>query len=289
MNLSKHLTRIAAGLLAVAAMATPAFAASGTVDAAKGLNLRNGTGTTAAVLATLPDGAQVEVTGVTEEGWYQITYQDLEGYVSGEYVALSEADKQSLAVVSEPVYGKITDGPLNVRSLPSTDSDRVRQLSAGAVVQIISTQDGWYEISDGYICADYVQIVDASEAVSSGAGDQLVAYAKQFLGYPYVYGGVSPSGFDCSGFAKYVYAHFGVELSHSSSAQINSGVRVSANELQPGDLVFFAQTSSGSISHVGIYIGNGEFIHASSPSTGVIISSMSSHSARGFVGACRIL
>ena len=189
MNLPQCIsTKIVAGLLAAATMMTPVFAVSGTVNADGGLRLRNGVGTDAAILATLPNGSTVEVSGITEEGWFQVSYQDTMGYVSGEYLVMNEDEVQSLEVVGEPVYGKVTEGPLNVRSAPSTDGDRVRQISAGSVLQIMDELDGWYEIEDGFVSADYIQIVDASEAVASGSGAQAVAFAMQYQGYPYVYG-----------------------------------------------------------------------------------------------------
>jgi cell wall-associated NlpC family hydrolase len=93
-------------------------------------------------------------------------------------------------------------------------------------------------------------------------GDKVVKYAKHFLGVRYVYGGSSPrSGFDCSGFVRYVYGHFGVRLAHSSYAQFGSGFRVARGGLKPGDLVFF-----DGLGHVGIYVGHNKFIHA--PHTG---------------------
>ena len=296
MNLPKHIgAKFAAGLLSAAMMTMSASAVAGTVDASGGLRLRNGVGTDTGILATLPDGAQVEVTGVAEEGWYQVAYQKLNGFVSGEYLTVNAEEAKSLPAVKDPVYGKVTEGPLNVRSQPSTDGDKVKKLAEGAVVQITETLDGWYQIEAGYISADYVELIDAAEAAEamaaasdSSVGAQVVAYAKQYLGCPYVYGGSSPRGFDCSGFTRYVFANFGVNLSHSGSAQRNAGKSVSAGNMQPGDLVFFAQTSSGRISHVGIYIGGNQFIHPSSPSTGVIVSSMNDYVARGFVGACRI-
>lgn len=290
MNLSKHLTaKAAASLLVAAAMITPVLAVPGTVDASGGLRLRNGVGTTAAILETLPNGAEVDVTAITEEGWCQVTYHDTVGYVSGEYLVMDEADKQSLDVIGAPVYVKVVQGPLNVRSLPSTDGDRIKQLSVGAVVQTVEEVDGWYKIDGGYICAGYVEIVDPSEAVVSSGNSQVVEFAKQYLGYPYVYGGSSPKGFDCSGFVKYIYSQFGVSLNRTASAQMGNGASVSRDELQPGDLVFFLQSSASRASHVGIYIGNNQFIHASSPSTGVIISDMDSHTGRGYVGARRVL
>ena len=111
----------------------------------------------------------------------------------------------------------------------------------------------------------------------------VVGFAMQFLGRPYVWGGASPAGFDCSGFTMYVYAHFGVSLPHNAAAQYGYGSPVSSSDLQPGDLVFF-----DGLGHVGLYIGGGQFIHA--PHTGdvVKISSISGWYASTFVGARRL-
>ena len=285
-------TKLTAGLLAAVTMATPAFAVTGTVNADGGLRMRNGIGTDAAILTTLPNGAEVDVSGITEEGWFQVSYMDTMGYVSGEYLTLNDDDIQTLEVVGEPVYGKVTEGPLNVRSLPSTEGDRVRQISAGCVVQIVAEHDGWYELADGFVSADYIQIVDASEAASYGNASAVVDYAMQFLGCPYVYGGTSPRGFDCSGFVKYVYANFGITMNRTASAQMDNGTPVSMSELIPGDVVFFkkAGSSASRASHVGIYIGNGQFIHASTSNTGVIVSDMDyAYYTTGFVGGRRML
>jgi peptidoglycan DL-endopeptidase CwlO len=111
----------------------------------------------------------------------------------------------------------------------------------------------------------------------------VVGYAMSFVGTPYVWGGASPSGFDCSGFVMYVYAHFGVSLPHSSYAQYGYGSPVSMSQLQPGDLVFF-----DGLGHVGIYVGGGSFIHA--PHTGdvVKVSSLTGWYASTFVGGRRL-
>ena len=116
-----------------------------------------------------------------------------------------------------------------------------------------------------------------------------MAYALTFEGYDYVYGGTTPAGFDCSGFVQYVYRHFGFNITRTATSQYyNDGEHISRSELMPGDLVFFG--SGGEITHVGIYIGGGRFIHAANPRKGVIISSLSEsyYNARYF-GANRII
>ena len=107
-----------------------------------------------------------------------------------------------------------------------------------------------------------------------------------------MYGGSSPSGFDCSGFTQYVYKQFGYSLNRTASAQRQNGTPVSMSELQPGDLVLFKRSGTGSsaASHVGLYIGNGQFVHASTSKVGVIVSSLDSASyTTGFVGGRRLV
>ena len=115
-------------------------------------------------------------------------------------------------------------------------------------------------------------------------GTRVVDYARRFRGVRYVYGGSSPrTGFDCSGFVRYVYAHFGLTLAHSSYAQFDRGRRVSRGSLRPGDLVFF-----DGLGHVGIYIGNGRFIHAPHSGTRVRIETLAGWYGSRFVGARRL-
>lgn len=118
--------------------------------------------------------------------------------------------------------------------------------------------------------------VDNGDKVSRGTvrkGTEVVNYAYKFLGKPYVYGAAGPNAFDCSGLTQYVYNKFGVGLSRTTYTQVNEGIKVSKNDLRAGDLVFF--NTGGSISHVGIYVGNGEFIHAPRTGKPVMISSLS--------------
>ncbi len=113
--------------------------------------------------------------------------------------------------------------------------------------------------------------------------------AYRYVGSPYVWGAAGPRAFDCSGFVMSVMAQFGVKLPHSSRLQARMGTFVSRGNLQPGDLVFFATRGAG-ISHVGLYVGNNNMVHASTPGTGVIVSSLSErYYAQRYVGARRVL
>lgn len=121
----------------------------------------------------------------------------------------------------------------------------------------------------------------------SGRTD-VVSYSYNFLGKPYVWGASGPSSFDCSGFTAYVYSSFGVSLDHYTGSQFGVGQSVSKDNLAPGDLVFF--NTYGDVSHVGIYIGGGQFIHASSGSGKVTISELSgSYYSSRYAGARRVL
>ncbi len=179
-----------------------------------------------------------------------------------------------------------TDG-LNVRDQASTDSAVLTQVPKGEELEYVETLDGWVGVSIddqvAYVSSDYVTVEEKLDTAITmtellygvGVSDvrvELVEYAKTALGNPYVWGGTSlTKGADCSGFVLSVYKKFGIKLSHSSSAQSKEGTKISASELQPGDLIFYAN-SSGTINHVALYIGGGRVIHASSPSTGIKIS-----------------
>lgn len=129
-----------------------------------------------------------------------------------------------------------------------------------------------------------------SAAVSSSVsatGSAIVNYSYNFLGIPYVWGGTTTSGLDCSGFTKLVYAHFGINLPRVSRDQAKVGTYVPISQAQPGDLVYFGETN---VTHIGIYIGNNQMIHAPSPGKSVMISSITWHvNNYNIVGARRII
>ena len=124
---------------------------------------------------------------------------------------------------------------------------------------------------------------------SRGNMSNLIGFAERFLGTPYVYGGTSPNGFDCSGYTQYVFKQMGYELNRTAAAQSTQGTTVNHGEWQAGDLLFFRYYGGAGINHVGIYIGNGVFIHASS-SQGVTVSSLdNSYWASHYHGCRRVL
>lgn len=125
-----------------------------------------------------------------------------------------------------------------------------------------------------------------SPQTSNGSQEQILEIATRYLGTPYLYGGNSPRGFDCSGFTQYVYQQVGIELPHSSKGQAQSGYKIEVSDLREGDLVFFATDNDGIIDHVGIYAGNGNFIHASR-NYGITITTFKEGYYKGKAVACR--
>ncbi len=252
------------------------------------LNIREEADEGASIIGKLPVNAGCEV--IKEENdWYYIQSGSVTGYVKAEYILTGdEANKVAKENLSMVAY--VNADVLMVREEKSTDSKILSYVANGEEVEVAATADDWTQVNiddiTGYVKTEYVDIyktlpkavsvqeLKAEEAEANGYSStaaELVSYAEQFLGNPYVWGGTSlTNGTDCSGFTMSVYAHFGYSLSRTSAAQSNNGTRVSLDELQPGDLLFYNHGSS--IGHVAIYIGNGQIIHASTEKTGIIIS-----------------
>ena len=265
--------------------ASSCFAAEGTVitDA---LNIRSAPNTDSTVISKVYKGEILDITS-RENSFYRITFNGTVAYASTDYVSLNVKST-----------GTVTTNLLNIRSQPSSSSEVVGQLVYGDEVRLTGISGDWYEIllygDLRFVHKDYVSVRNTAALVSrDGTGfsrdaSRLVSYSKNFLGVPYVSGGSSPSGFDCSGFTSYVYAQFGVSLPRTSASQATVGTSVSRSELMPGDLLFF--NTYGGISHVGIYTGGDQFIHATVPGDVVKISNLSSsyYSSR-YVTARRII
>lgn len=278
-------------LCSVSAFAGTQGIGVGTVTASS-LRMRNGASTSNSVVMNLARNTVVSVLGESN-GWYQVAYGGKSGYVSGDYLTMSNTAE------GISTYGKVTGSSVNVRSDAGTDFAKVTAVKKGASVTVTGFKSGWYQINvsgkTGWIRSDYVDLyasrpsgtsssaggssnsaassIPAASAVSNGKTytissgiDDLIAYAKSYLGVPYAYGGASARGFDCSGYTMYIFKYFGINLPHSATSQLGYGIPVTREELQPGDLVFFRDTnySTKAASHVGIYIGNSQFIHATS-------------------------
>lgn len=279
---------------------------TGTVDATS-LNLRSAPSTSAASLGLVKDGTKVEVLEDAVNGWYKVVHNGMTGYMSADYLVVVASEGESVSQADDSGLtdlgnGKVTleSGSLNIRAEASTLGAKLGTIPNGTVVALDDHINGWYLVTydeiTGYVSEEYiVSTTEPITVVSHGiTGADIVAKAKEYLGCPYVYGKAGPSSFDCSGFTSYIYKQFGYSINRTASTQLNNdGTSVARADLQPGDLVFFRDYScTKSASHVGIYIGDGQFIHASSSSSasGVKISSLSeSWYANRYAGAKRIL
>lgn len=304
MKLRHALRGTAAGLLLAVCLTTPTLALTGVVDVGGSvLRVRKTASTGSAVLDQLSSGKQVEIVDTATNGWYGIRLGSVKGYVSASYIKLLEeaapvvtaevSAVSASAAQSESTYVKVTADALNVRTGPGTGYSKVGSLAKGRCVKVVSVQSGWYQIEQGYVSAAYVEETDYTPAAASSKGQELANIALQYVGYSYVYGGASPRvGFDCSGLVQYACAQLGYSINRTASTQLQNGVTVSWDELAPGDLVFFKKpgsTTSKPVTHVGMYIGSGQFVHASDYGVGVIVSNLSdAYYTTGYVSARRI-
>ena len=262
----------------------------------KGSNvrLRSGASTSSGVICICNNGAQVTLNSVSN-GWAYVTTSDGKtGYVAAAYLSyspLSEVNTPATTSVSKTAY--IKGSSVRVRSGPSTSYDVVMTLSNGTPVTVTSENGSWTGVTvngkSGYVSSVYISNTQPSVSTSStgsSKGQQIANTACQYVGYPYVYGGSDPSGFDCSGFVQYIYGLYGYSILRTAEQQATEGYAVSRDQLQPGDIICFSY-GSGYIGHVGIYIGNGQFVHACNSNTGVIITDLNSSSYSDRVAACR--
>lgn len=205
-----------------------------------------------------------------------------------EVASNTETKQEETTNSNEKIYDKaktmyIGASSAYVRSKASTSSSIVTTLIKNTDVKVVGEDEDWYKVEynsySGYIHKELLsetksettnrsgETLTRQEVTNTSKGEEVVNFAKQYLGCKYVYGASGPSTFDCSGFTMYVYKNFGYTLSHSATAQSSKGTYVEKENLQQGDLVFFSdyETLTG-IGHCGIYIGDGNFIHASSGS-----------------------
>ncbi|MDO5400203.1 MAG: NlpC/P60 family protein [Eubacteriales bacterium] len=276
------------------------------------LRLRAQADTNAQILANAPRNDCVAV--IAKEGqWYKVSYNLTVGYMHQDYLDVLTKENAELG------YGKITGTNVNLRSGPSTAHAVVETADSGEKCYIIGLNEGWYKVlfqgKTCYVRSDFVELTEipyenqaspntpqyfrrgkpigalpgASGSASSGSvtGADILAEAEKHLGAPYVNGGTTPSGFDCSGFVYYVLCQMGISTSRMIGDMAAQGTAVDKSQLEPGDVVIFSNTYGRGLSHVGIYAGDGQFIHAPNSRSTVSYSDLTTgywsdhyHSAR---------
>ncbi len=308
--MTNKLNKVLAGcflVLSLAFISSIAMAASvpGKVTGTK-VNFRKAPNTSSTIITKLSNS---NVTVIDKsEGWYKVSYNNKTGWVNDDY----------LKIVSSK--GKINANGVNFRTGPGTYSKKITLLKKNTAVVILDTVNGWNKVKIGskvgYVAAKFVSattwanttantesIVSRSDNAptlttlalkddAASINSKIVAYAQQFTGVKYKYGGANPqTGFDCSGLVGYIYQKFGIKLNRSAQSMYSNGVKVSKSQLEPGDILFFDASSrkaSGVIDHAGIYLGGDSFIHASSSNGAVRVQKLSEY--RGtYIGAKRVI
>ena len=248
------------------------------------LNIRQEASTDSEVVGILTNHNACEL--LEDAGdWYKVTSGKVTGYVNKQYLVIGD-EAEAIAEQEIKTVATVNTETLNVRAEKSTEAEVLSQVGNSEAFTVNSVADGWVEISVddsvGYISQDYVTLAQALptaktiEQVKYGDGvsdvrASVVSYALQFVGNRYVWGGTSlENGVDCSGFTMRILGKYGISLPHSSKAQPSYGTKISASEAKPGDLFFYG--SGRSISHVAIYIGNGQIVHASNKRDGIKVS-----------------
>ena len=271
----KHLMKKAVKAAVFAALTTLALTAFASAEGemaigagcttGTSLRMRSEPNTSSAIVTTLNKSVAVALLDDSVPGWYKINYNG---------------------------------STVNVRAAATTESESLATIDAGTVVTVNGLVNGWYDVTCQYGTEGYVRsdLLVLTSNATSGKGSSIVETALSHLGTRYVYGGASAGGFGCSGFTMYIYKQFGYSLPHSATSQWLSGMGTkiySISELQPGDLVFFNDPSRNkgkACSHAGIYIGNGQHVHASSSRNGGVITSdlTSGYYNTYFVGGLRL-
>ena len=219
------------------------------------VNLRTGPGTSYSRAAVAAKGDKCYIIGINN-GWYKVIYKTSVCYIRSDYLDLTEVPYENRDYVNTPKFYR-----------------------AGKSTGVAPSASALNGASSGTAATPNVTVT----------GQQILNEAQKYLGTPYVYGGASPSGFDCSGFVYYVLKQLGFSPSRTPASQYNQGTYVAKSDLRVGDIVFFANTYTTGISHVGIYAGNGQFIHAPNSRSTVSYSDLTSgYWANHYYGARRM-
>lgn len=234
---------------------------SGVVTAKSGLNLRKSASTSSSVIKTIPYNGQVKIKSQSGN-WYSVEHNGNNGYASADYIKKGSSSSSNTQTV-----GRVTaKHGLNLRKSASTSAGVIKTIPYNGQVKIKSKSGNWYNVehngSNGYVSADYIQkgsaSVSSSQSNATSKYDKILSAMKSQLGKRYCYGGSSPStGFDCSGLMQWGYRQGGVNIGRTTYEQARHGVAVSVKNAKPGDLLLYSDKS-----HVGMYLGNGQWIES---------------------------
>jgi uncharacterized protein YraI len=270
----------------------------------EGVRLRSKASTNSSIIIVLPEGARAVVRKGSTGDWVSVTFRTSNGFVHKDFLAKDRGDngdddddggEEPRQGLRKGDHAELTD-LMNFRSGPSLSASVISTLPEGTVVLISgSASGGFYPVKiagfDGYLHGDFLKWTDKplteddNDGVGGDPGDgpatpqgtKMINYAMKYLGYPYVWATHGPNTFDCSGFTYWVTIKtLKKDIGAGTWSQSVSGRPVAYGDLRPGDLVFFQNTFTWGLSHVGIYIGDGQFIHAENEQTGVVISSLTS-------------
>ena len=229
------------------------------------VNLRKEPSTDAGVIEKLKLNTEVTIIEEVDSIWSKVKVGNNTGYISKE---LLNSEKQKEESTKEEKNTTSRNGESTKRESEENKKETKKETKKEEKKTSTTSKTE----------TKVESTVSSTTKKTSTKGEEIVAYAMQFLGKPYVYGGSSPKGFDCSGFTSYVYKHFGYTISRASGGQASEGTKVAKKDLQPGDLVIYKNQSLTKIGHVGLYIGNNKMIHASEPGVGVIITEIDAKS-----------
>jgi len=297
-----------------------AFAQS--AQAKSTINIRSAPSTSSKILGVFPKGFKAQV--LSDAGrWVKISYDGIVGYVKSDYITITNEKRSTVSNTSRASTAKTTakaaqatvlKDNARLRSDMSTSSKILKTLKSGSKVYVLSReQNGWVKVKTldgtvGYMAYYLLKMPSQFTSITVSRGgfersqaetfenlslaQRILEFAQRFYGVRYSYGGTSPStGFDCSGFVQFVFKNFGIHLERTAAGMaMANGKRVSYNEIRPGDLLFF-DTDGGKnyINHVGIYLGDGKFIHASSAKRRVTITDLNSFYGRFYMMAKRVI
>ena len=266
------------------------------------LNMRKGAGTSYSVITKLSKGTVVDVLESASNGWKKVkTSNGTTGWVSGSYLTTGVVEYPSTDNSTSQTSYKATvnTDSLNMRKGAGTSYSVITKLSKGTVVDVLeSASNGWKKIktsngTTGWVSGSYLAngVVEQPSTPSTNKVQAVIDLTHKQLGKPYVWGAEGPNSFDCSGLIYYVYKNAaGITLPRTSSAQYSAGVAVSRSNLKAGDLIFSSTDGTGNITHVAIYVGDGQMIHA--PRNGKNVEKVSINNSywnKAYVGARRVL